>query len=500
MIELQDCARARTGEGRAPATALAAYSRGTRVGQGLAGRIDGEGTEPATTTAFRIASCTKSFTAAAVLLLRDRGALDLDDDVAGYLPELRVTGWGEEPGESVLTLRMLLSMSSGLPTDDPWADRQESTTKADFSQLLADGVRLVRQPGSGYEYSNLGYAMLGRVVEVVSGSPYREFVEQEILAPLGMAGTVFSRDEVLAGIDGGRSTATGVATGYRKNALIAAGLDSEWTELATSKPGAFSAIGGLFSTLDDLGRWGDWLAEAFAGDDEPGHGPLSRATRREMQTQHQIAGEPDTDGTVDGYGYGLVVQHHAVHGTVVGHSGGYPGFSSHMRWHPGQELVVVGFENATYSNVGIPVRELLEARLTREAGAAPATSASESPQPSKDQRPAGTPWPETLQAMEAVEALVRNAELTKDDEVFSTNVGLDKPWPERQAALDAALAVVGPLLEPERSEPGNLQAKWATPAAVEWELPARDGALTLRITMTPVHPPRVQLLEIGSRQ
>lgn len=500
MVELQECARARTVEGRAPAVALAAYSHGVRVAQSLAGWIDGSGTSPATTTAFRIASCTKSFTAAAVLLLRDRGLLDLDDDVAQYLPPLKVTGCGEDTDCPSLTLRMLLSMSSGLPTDDPWADRLESTTREGFAQLLADGVRLVRRPGTGYEYSNLGFAMLGRVVEVVSGTTYTEFVQHEILAPLRLAGTAFSREDVLVGIGAGASSATEVATGHRKKASgVASAGGNVWAALPMTGPGAFSAIGGIFSTLDDLGRWAQWLLDGFVADDSPAHGPLSRATRREMQTMHQVTGEAGPDGTVNGYGYGLVVQHHALHGTVVGHSGGYPGFSSHMRWHPGLGMAVVGFENATYSYVGVPVRELLKDFLTQEPLVVPQTPAVEGSELSREQPRHMTPWPETLRSMEAVEELVRNAKLSEVEGVFSTNVGLDIPWPERQAALEAALAAVGPVLDPERCKESRRQVNWQTPAAVEWELPARDGALCLRIMMTPVNPPRVQVLEIASQ-
>ncbi|MGA7206047.1 MAG: serine hydrolase domain-containing protein [Specibacter sp.] len=506
MQELQDRAQTRTDGGRAPATALAAYSRDTRIGQGLAGRIDVRGTPPATTTAFRIASCTKSFTAAAILLLRDRGRLDLDDDVARYLPELIVTGWGAGLDPAPLTLRMLLSMSSGMPTDDPWADRLESITRADFAQMLGDGVRLVRRPGSGYEYSNLGYAMLGRVVEVVSGAGYTEFVENEFLVPLGLTGTAFSRESVLAGIAAGESSATGVATGFRKKTSAANyGKDPDWTALGMSGPGVFSAIGGIFCTLDDLGRWAQWLMDAFAEDGSPGNGPLSRETRREMQTMHRRTGEVGPEGTVNGYGYGLVVQHHALHGTVVGHSGGYPGFSSHMRWHPGRGLAMVGFENASYSNVGVAVQELLEEFLQQDSpvvSPVPAVAGGQLsglPETRQGQDPM-VPWPETLGAMESVEALVRNWDTALAGEEFSSNVGLDVPWHERRAALEAALAVVGPLLAPGSSQGRCLPPTWKTPAAAEWELPARDGALVLRIKMTPVNPPRVQLLEMASRQ
>ena len=505
MPALHDHALARVAAGKAPATALAAYSRGVPAAAGLAGNATSAGAAPTTTTAFRIASCTKSFTAAAILILRDRGRLRLDDDVANYLPMLNLRGPDGSAWPGGMTVRMLLSMSGGLPTDDPWADRQESMSGEDFSRLLAGGVRLVRPPGAGYEYSNLGYAMLGRIIELASESPYTDFVTQELLLPLRLAGTAFSQGEILA-VSG---RATEVAAGYRRAGpatadsaafAVSGPAGVPWKELPQTGPGAFSCIGGLYSTLDDLGRWTAWLSDAFSwGADD---GPLSRASRREMQTMHQLTGPPEPDGTINGYGYGLVVQEHSVHGTIVGHSGGYPGFSSHMRWHPGHSLAVIGFENATYANVGLVVRPALEELLDRVDPHGPARGAcvpSVSPSWNGPELPAEVaPWPETLAAIADVEDMVRALSLPGDGHLFSPNVALDVPWPERLADLHAALAAVGPILPAGEELCRGERPTWSTPAAVQWTMPAGNGALKLRITMTPVNPPQVQLLEISA--
>ncbi len=513
MMEIEERAQARVSAGWAPASALAAYSKGARIGQGLAGRVDQQGSAPETTMAFRIASCTKSFTAAAVLVLRDRGLLHLDDDVRRYLPELNVMGWAGGSDSTAgsdgtaMTLHMLLSMTAGLPTDDPWADRQESMSHEDFELLMSDGVRLVRQPGSAYEYSNLGYAMLGQVVERVSGVACTTFIERELLEPLGLDGTAFSKESVLTGIAAGTSSATGIATGYRKkssdsSAGVPDAQDAQaygWTALPMTGPGVFSAIGGLFSTLDDLGRWASWLMDAF--EVEAGPGPLSRESRLEMQTMHQMTEPVEADATVNGYGYGLVVQQHGVHGTVVGHSGGYPGFSSHMRWHPGQGTAVIGFENATYSKVGLAVRALLEDLLEwTPAAVSDAPNQEETEVLASPEAPV-VPWPETVRAIAAVEEFIRSQTSVVRPDIFGPNVAQDLPWDERRAGLDAALAAVGPLLDStgDDSTGDRPSERWETPAAVEWEMPARDGSLRLRITMTPIEPPRVQLLEISWR-
>nr|MDT0526020.1 serine hydrolase domain-containing protein [Streptomyces sp. DSM 41633] len=139
---------------------------------------------------FRIASMSKSFTAAAILQLRDRGALGLDDPVTDYLPwAAGLSGpTSDSPG---ITVRHCLTMSSGLPSDDPWADRQEEMTQADFDDLLRRPVWGAYSPGTAFAYSNLGYALLGRVVEAVSGGRFTDYLTSELLLPLGLAETTY---------------------------------------------------------------------------------------------------------------------------------------------------------------------------------------------------------------------------------------------------------------------------------------------------------------------
>src|SRR6478752_4437157 len=106
---------------------------------------------------------TKSFTAATVLSLRDEGRLRLDDPVGHWITHLE--GWRHPAGDApAITIRHLLTMSAGLPTDDPWGDRQQGLATDDFGRFLAGGVSLAGPPGVRFEYSNLGYAILGRIV------------------------------------------------------------------------------------------------------------------------------------------------------------------------------------------------------------------------------------------------------------------------------------------------------------------------------------------------
>src|SRR5699024_1557709 len=112
----------------------------------------------------RIASMTKSFTAAAVLALREEGALRLDDPVASHVPESANAFAGGDDAPAV-TIRDLLTMSSGLVTDNPWGDRQESMTREQFAATLRGGLGQVHEVGTGCEYSNTGCALLGRVID-----------------------------------------------------------------------------------------------------------------------------------------------------------------------------------------------------------------------------------------------------------------------------------------------------------------------------------------------
>ncbi|TPX05857.1 beta-lactamase family protein, partial [Schumannella luteola] len=116
-------------------------------------------------------------------------SLDLEQPLAEALDvPLRMIG---RP-TSAPTVRDALAMRAGFPTDDPWGDRQESLSDDDFAALLSEGVRMAWPAGRRYEYSNLGYAIVGRIIALRAGMPYRRFVETRLLAPLGLRGTGYT--------------------------------------------------------------------------------------------------------------------------------------------------------------------------------------------------------------------------------------------------------------------------------------------------------------------
>ncbi|MGH3376664.1 MAG: serine hydrolase domain-containing protein, partial [Actinoallomurus sp.] len=252
----------------APGIAYGIVDRTGLLHAGGHGVVRAGGPRPDRSTAFRIASMTKSFTAAAVLALRDDGALRLDDPVAYLVPELR--GMRQVSADAPdITVRHLLTMTAGFPTDDPWGDRQQGLPLAEFATLLLRGVRQAWAPGTCFEYSNLGYALLGRVVAAACGTSYQEFVATRLLGPLGLDRTGYE----LAGFE-----PAGLALGYQRG-------PAGWAELVPDGNGAFAPMGGVFSCVRDLAAWANGLAASFPAGAETDGGPhpLRRASRREMQ-------------------------------------------------------------------------------------------------------------------------------------------------------------------------------------------------------------------------
>jgi CubicO group peptidase (beta-lactamase class C family) len=433
------------------------------AGGGLAasggfGAYDGAGTAPTVHTAYRLASVTKSFTAAALLWLRDAGRLSLDAPITDFLPasaDLRLP----TADSGVPTLRMLATMSGGLPHDDPWADRQEAMTDAELDALLAAGVRFPFVPGTTWEYSNLGYTLVGRAIQVAAGRSYHAVVEDEILAPLGLGATGFSADVAAPG---------GIAVGHQRVA-------DTWVPLPFSGRGAFSPLGGLFSTVHDLSRWVQFFIDGYR--DRAGAArPLSPATRREMQQGYRMI-PPGSDGApklprTAAYGFGLIVEHDPVRGEIVSHSGGYPGFSAHMRWHPVTGIGVIAFENATYAGVSQPATVALRLLLDGVGRC-----------------PSWEPWPETLAAQAAVMGLLRSWDDGVANGLFSDNVAMDEPYDRRRAAIAAVLARAGALGEVD-DERGD------SPSDRSWRVRGEHADLRCEIALTPQQPPRVQTLEI----
>jgi CubicO group peptidase (beta-lactamase class C family) len=439
-------------------------------GRGLGTLRVGEDATPTTSSVFRIASMTKSFTASAVLLLRDEGRLRLDDPIAMYVPELAAVRLPTRDSPPI-TIRHLLTMTAGFPTDDPWGDRQQGLDLGEFSQLLAGGLSFAWTPGTHFEYSNLGYGILGRLITNVSGREYREEVRERLLRPLGMDSSGYLAEEV---------EPERLARGY-------VWRDGRFLDEPMDGYGALASMGGVFTTVDDLVRWVAGFQDAWPPRDDPeGDHPLSRASRREMQqpmvpadlrlTATAADAMPDVESLH--YGFGLFQIDDVRFGRVVGHAGGYPGFGSHMRWHPASGLGVIALANGRYAPASLLARELLGVLL--EAEVAP---------PRRTQ-----PNAATRAASAAVEALIEGGDDERAAGLFAMNVELDEPVASRKAFLDRIRERHGRLHPDPAAPPQSVTAfhqLW-------WLAGERGGRVRVEIQLTPEASPKVQTLGITS--
>jgi CubicO group peptidase (beta-lactamase class C family) len=449
------------------------------------------GPVPAADTVFRIASMTKSFTASAVMLLREDGVLALDDPAHRYLPGLRGLRLPASDGRPV-TIRQLLTMTAGFPTDDPWGDRQQGLPLAVFDELIVGGgVRYCWAPGTRFEYSNLGYALLGRIIAAVTGDSYETAIRQMLLAPLGLDRT---------GFEAGEFGVENLARGYHRD-------DTGWLELQPDPSGAFASMGGVFSCVRDLARWVAGFAAAFPARPGPaGYHPLARAARREMQLAHvAIPAGGTTPATrfsgpaAIGYGFGLFAEDDLAFGTIVQHSGGYPGYGSHMRWHPATGLGAIVLANGTYAAAGALAAELLADVLSARPAVPPDGYRMRGPVPAAADSPgiadspaAAGPWPETVAARAAVDGLLQAWDDAVAARLFTPNVAQDRPLAQRRADIDRLRERIGQF----RSDP-EAPADCDSPAHCRWWLAGEHGRANVQIKLAPLREPLVQQLVIA---
>ncbi len=304
-------------------------------------------------TVFRIASMTKSFTALAILKLRDEGKLSLEDPVAKWLPEFARM---ELPTRDTppLRIRQLMSHSAGFPEDNPWGDQQLSATDAQLTERLRIGIPFSTPPGTRYEYSNYAFALLGRAVTKASGVPYERYVRSEILSKLKMDSTTFEFSE---------APAAERAVGYRLQP------DGTYLEEAPLPHGAFGAMGGLLTTAADLGKYVAFHLSAWPPRDDTESGPVRRASVREMAhlwtpANLTVQRSPGAlTASEAGYGFGLRIATDCRFDLVASHGGGLPGFGSYMSWLPDYGVGMFAMANLTYVGPAAPISQAWDVLL-----------------------------------------------------------------------------------------------------------------------------------------
>ena len=333
-------------EAHVPGLVWGIVQDGRIVHLGTSGVQDLESRRPVgAETLFRIASMSKAFTALAILKLRDEGRLSLDAPAETYVPELR--GWHYPTADSPrIRVRDLLSHVGGFVTDDPWGDRQTPLPEAEFTQMLRAGVPFTRPPQSAYEYSNLGYALLGRIVTNVSGRPYADYIQQEIMRPLGMSST---------GYDVSASPQQRRALGYRWE-------NETWAREPDMAHGAFGAMGGVQTTASDYARWVGFLLSAWPARDGPEQGPVRRSSVRELAQGLNFPAIVRRPGSSAGacqqaatYGMGMRLAVDCDAGLTLAHGGGYPGYGSFVLLLPEHGIGLFAFANRTYAGPSAPV-------------------------------------------------------------------------------------------------------------------------------------------------
>ncbi|HEY2407259.1 MAG TPA: serine hydrolase domain-containing protein [Polyangiaceae bacterium] len=416
-------------------------------------------------TVFRIASLTKSFTALAVLQLRDEGKLGLDEPVTRYVPEL---GGLAPPTRDAppLSARLLLTNASGLGYDDLWGSETFGQTDAELFSLVRDGAAFSSAPGTHYAYSNLGWALLGQLVTRVSGKPYRDYVTTRILDPLGMSSTVWDAREVAAGR---------LATGY-----LRAG------EQLITEPhptdGAFAPAGGLYTSLRDYARYVAFQLSAYPPRDDPESGPVRRSTLREMHQGQRWARAADKDAPVarrshDGlalraaaYGFGWLNVTTCNEEERVQHGGFEPGYFATSLLLPQQRLGLIVL--ATSAPLGAQSHERA-LKILRDAGVVTRSRA--------------TPHPMLVTARDTITRLLVNWDPVLAKRLFDPD-GLKYSWNTHLLEDLSKLGATHGACRPD----GDLTTY--DPLHGEWRLSCARGAITFDTLLTPRLPPSVQAL------
>jgi CubicO group peptidase (beta-lactamase class C family) len=274
-------------------------------------------------TNFRLASFTKQFTAACIMLLARDGKLHYDDHLTDFFPEFPAYG-------KSITVRNLLNHTSGLPDYDDILMKQYNGTPEKVPQIMDAGVlKLLEREtagkfsaGSKWEYSNSGYAVLAMIVEKVSGKPFGQFLQERIFTPLGMKHTL--------AYEKGKNEVPHRAYGHSKE-------DGAWRETDQSPTSAVLGDGGIYSSLDDLAKWDRALRN---------HTLLSEPEMQPALTAVSPADGPakTSEGETLSYGFGWFLDPYAGHRRMF-HNGSTVGFRTTIQRFPDDNLTIIVLAN-----------------------------------------------------------------------------------------------------------------------------------------------------------
>jgi hypothetical protein len=188
------------------------------------------------------------------------------------------------------------------------------------------------------------------------------------------------------------------------------------------------------------------------------------------------------------YGFGLFAEDDAAFGSIIQHSGGYPGYGSQMRWHPATGIGTIVLANSTYASAGTLAAEMLAAVLGAQAQAAADRDEIRLHGPAPA---AWGPWPETLTARSRVDALLQDWDDTAAHEIFSPNVDLDRPLAQRRADIARLRERIGHFIADPARPP-----ECDSPAHCRWWLAGEHGTVAVQIRLAPLRQPLVQQLTV----
>jgi CubicO group peptidase (beta-lactamase class C family) len=465
--ELHTLIEAHAEERKIPGIAYGIVMDGELIISSATGLLDiANETPAAATSAFRIASMTKSFTAMAIMKLRDEGKLSLDDHAVQYIPEMAKLNYLTSDAPAIRIIN-LLTMTAGFPEDNPWGDRQLDESDQMLMDLIASGASFSTVTGYQYEYSNTGYALLGNIISRVSGMPYQDYISKNILLPLGMEHTYWEYDNI---------SKDKLVLGYRWE-------DEQWKNEALLHDGSYGAMGGLITTIEDFSKYVNFHLAAWPPRSDAESGPVKRSTLREMQSPQYSRLYADAKDLNDepcaamgGYGYGLSITKFCDGMIQVGHGGALPGFGSNYVFYPEYGLGIMAFGNRTYTGP-YPLQKIKKL-LFEQVGL------------EKRQLPISEIL---VQRQEQVVAIIKNWDTALEAEILAENFYMDKSREHRMAQITEVLAKAGAI---EKVNP----IKNYNELRGRFEMLAENGVVSVYFTLTPEENPKVQQLVVQLRE
>jgi CubicO group peptidase (beta-lactamase class C family) len=287
-------------------------------------------------TNFRLASCSKQFTTMSIMLLVHDGKLRYDDKLTDVFPDFPAYG-------KAITIRNLLDHTSGLPDYEDlmaaaekrkgapiWAPARQ-IQDAEVLDLLKQEPAAKFAPGTQWSYSNSGYVVLGLVVAKISGQPFREFLRERIFTPLKMSQTVAYQR--------GQNEVTHRAFGHSKEA-------NAWKETDQSPTSATLGDGGIYSSLTDLAKWDEALAQDTLLIEKEMQPALTPAQLTSGAQPKWPANSDRPEGTPVSYGFGWFLDPYRNHARMW-HYGDTIGFHTYIVRFPADHLTVIVLCNRT---------------------------------------------------------------------------------------------------------------------------------------------------------